>query len=144
MTAPRTTSKPPKASNAIGGLAALGIRLADSGPHTSKTLMLQQLESLLAAVLADAPAKAYRATIVAEKVLGKGTISARKETASRLSALNGFDPSKPLFRVLRRRWGATPTNRIALASNSQLVDGRICIWNWPLPSVVMPSIEEEG
>jgi hypothetical protein len=108
MPARRSSPKPPKAAAAKGDLAALGFRVAESGPHTSKTLMLQELETLLAAIPADAPAKAYRAAIVEENVLGKRTLSTRKETASRLTALHGLDPSKPLFRVLRRLWAVDP------------------------------------
>ena len=115
MPARRSKPKPPKAQNAKGDLTAQGFRVADSGPHTSKTLMLQELETLLAAVPADAPAKAYRASIVVENVLGKRTLSTRKETASRLTALHGLDPTKPLFRVLRRLWDVEPAARPQLA-----------------------------
>lgn len=115
MPSRRFSPKPPKAADAKGDLAALGFRLADSGPHTSKTLMLQELEALLAAVPADAPAKAYRAAIVEENVLAKRTLSTRKETASRLTALHGLDPSKPLFRVLRRLWAVDPAAHPQLA-----------------------------
>ena len=115
MSARRSSPKPPKPADAKGGLAALGFRMADSGPHTSKTLMLQELEALLAAVPADAAAKAYRAAIVEENVLGKRTLSTRKETASRLTALHGLDPSKPLFRVLRRLWAVDPAAHPQLA-----------------------------
>jgi hypothetical protein len=111
----RANPKPPKAADPKGELTALGFRVADSGPHTSKTLMLQELETLLATVPADASAKAYRAAILEENVLGKGTLSARKETASRLSALHGLDPTKPLFRVLRRLWGVDPSAHPQLA-----------------------------
>ncbi len=111
----RTSPKPPKTVEAKGYLAALGFRLADSGPHTSKTLMLQELETLLQALPVDAPAKAYRAAIVEENVLGKRTASTRKETASRLTALHGLDPTKPLFRVLRRLWDADASARPQLA-----------------------------
>jgi hypothetical protein len=104
MPARRSSPKPPKVADAKGDLAALGFRVAESGPHTSKTLMLQELEALLAAVPAEATAKAYRAAVVEENVLGKRTLSTRKETATRLTALHGLDPSKPLFRVLRRLW----------------------------------------
>ncbi len=121
----------------------MGFRVVDSGPHTSKTLMLQELESLLAAVPAHAPAKSYRAAIVEENVLGKGALSARKETASRLTALHGFDLTKPLFRVLRRLWDVAATNVIALASNSQLVGGCSCEWDLPLASAMTPSRKEE-
>ena len=85
------------------------------GPHTSKTLMLQELEALLAAVPADAPAKAYRAAIVEENLLGKRTLTSRKETASRLKALHGLDPNKPLFRVLRQLWAIDPVAQPQLA-----------------------------
>lgn len=122
---------------------AMVFRVADSGPHISKTLMLQDLETLLAAVPTDSPAKAYRAAIVDDNVLGKRTLSTRKETASRLTALHGFDPTKPLFRVLRRLWGVAATNVIALASNSQLVGGCSCVWDLPLGRAVAPSSEEE-
>lgn len=115
MPSRRSAPKPAKPSEAHADLAALGFRVADSGPHTSKTLMLQELETLLAAVPADAPAKSYRAAIVEENVLGKRTLSTRKETASRLSALHGLDPSKPLFRVLRRLWDMEPAARPQLA-----------------------------
>jgi hypothetical protein len=115
MPARRSSPKPPKASEAYAELVALGFRVADSGPHTSKTLMLQELEALLAAVPADAPSKAYRVAIVEENVLGKRTLSTRKETASRLTALHGLDPSKPLFRVLRRLWVVDPAAHPQLA-----------------------------
>ena len=115
MPARRASPKPPKTSEAHADLAELGFRVADSGPHTSKTLMLQELETLLAAVPADAPAKAYRTAIVEENVLGKRTLSTRKETASRLTALHGLDPTKPLFRVLRRLWDVEPMARPQLA-----------------------------
>lgn len=115
----RSSPKPPKGTDANSDLAALGFRVADSGPHTSKTLMLQELEALLAVVPAEATAKAYRAAIVEENVLGKRTLSTRKETASRLTALHGLDPSKPLFRVLRRLWAVDPEAHPQLA----LLDG---------------------
>ncbi len=94
---PSLQCQAPKGRRRQGDLATLGFRVADSGPHTSKTLMLQELEALLAAIPADAPAKAYRAAIVEENVLGKRTLYAFKETASR-----------PLFRMVRRLWDVDP------------------------------------
>ena len=115
MPSRRASPKPPKAADAKGDLAALGFRVAESGPHTSKTLMLQELQALLAAIPAGASAKAYRAAIVEENILGKRTLSTRKETASRLTALHGLDPSKPLFRVLLRLWAVDPAAHPQLA-----------------------------
>lgn len=115
MPSRRAVPNHPKAAAATPDLAALGFRIAQSGPHTSKTLMLQELETLFEALSADAPATAYRTAIVEENVLGKRTASTRKETATRLKALHGLDPSKPLFRVLRRLWDVDPSARPQLA-----------------------------
>jgi hypothetical protein len=115
MPSRRAVPKPLKTAAAQPDLAALGFRIAQSGPHTSKTLMLQELETLFEALPANAPATAYRAAIVEENVLGKRTASTRKETATRLKALHGLDPSKPLFRVLRRLWDVDPSARPQLA-----------------------------
>ncbi|MCT0213652.1 MAG: hypothetical protein DCF23_05750 [Cyanobium sp.] len=115
MPARRSSPKLPKAAASSPDLAALGFRIASSGPHTSKTLMLQELVALFEAVPADAPTKAYRIAIVEENVLGKRTATTRKETASRLKALHGLDPSKPMFRVMRRLWDIDSQARPLLA-----------------------------
>jgi hypothetical protein len=109
MPACRSNPYRPKAADTKGDLTARGFRVADRGPHTSKTLMLKELETLLEAVSDDAPSKSYRASFLEESVLGKRTLSTRKETASRLTARHGLDPTKPVFRVLRRLWGPAPT-----------------------------------
>jgi hypothetical protein len=115
MPARRSSPKTLKRKDDAVDLVALGFRVANSGPHTSKTLMLQELEVLLAAIPAEAPAKVYRAAIVEDNVLGKRTFSTRKETASRLTALHGLDRRKPLFRVLRRLWAVDPAAHPQLA-----------------------------
>lgn len=71
--------------------------------------MLKELETLLA------PNPFYRAAIVEENVLGKRTLSTRKETASRYTTLRGLDPTKPLFRVMQRLLGVDPTAHPELA-----------------------------
>ena len=71
MPARCSSAKHPEVSGDKVDLVTLGFWVADSGPHTSKTLMLQEPEILLAAIPADAPAKAYRTAIVEENALGK-------------------------------------------------------------------------
>ena len=91
MPARRSSPKPPKAAEAEGDLAAQGFWVADSGPHTSKALMHQELEALLAAVPAGSPAKVNRKTIVAGNLLG--ALKTREETATQCSqtkALKGY------------------------------------------------------
>lgn len=95
--------------------------------------MLHELETLMAAVPADAPAKACRSAIVEKNILAKRTASTRKETASRLTALHGLDPKKPLFRVLRHLWNmesaAQPQLALfnGLARNPLLMATRQCV-----------------
>jgi len=144
MSASRTKLKAPEANDGNGELLALGSRVADSGPYTSKLLMPQELQTLLAAMPADAEAKAYRVAIIDEYVLGKRTLSARKETASRPTALHCLDPTKLLLRVLRRLWDVDPTTLLQLKSYSQQVCGCGYVWDLPLGSVVTPTSEEEG
>lgn len=91
MPSRRSNPKPATVAAAKGDLEALGFRVAQSGPHTSKTLMLQELEALLAAVPAGAPDKANRKTIVAGNLLG--ALKTREETATQCSqtkALKGY------------------------------------------------------
>jgi len=107
--------KSSKVAETKGDLTAQCFRVANSATHTNKTLMLLELETLLAEVPTDAPAKTYREAIVEENVMGKHTLSTRKETASRLTALQGLDPNKPLFRVLRRLLDVDPTAHPQLA-----------------------------
>lgn len=97
-------SRQPRCFAAQEELAALGFRIAQSGPHTGKTLMLSELTSLFEAVEPSAPSTHYRQAIVQENVLGKPTSSSRKEAAIRLKALYGLNPALSLFRVLRRLW----------------------------------------
>jgi hypothetical protein len=144
MPARRSSLKPPKTTEAHANLATLGFRVADSGPHTSKIPMLLELETLLAACPVDAPAKAYRVSIVEENVLSKRTLSTRKETALRLSALHGLVLTKPLFRVLRRLWGVAPTTFTQLVSITHQSCACNCVWHMPLARALTPTSEEEG
>jgi hypothetical protein len=143
MPARRPETKPSRISAPHADLGDPGLRVPFSGPHSSKGLMLQEQETLLAAS-ADAATKAFQTVMVEEYVLGKGTLSARKETASRLNALHRLNPTRPLFRVLRTLWGAATTTRLALTSYSQLVCGCSCVRDFLLKSPVTPTREEEG
>jgi hypothetical protein len=80
MPARLSSPKPPKAAESKGDLAALRFRVADSDSHTLKILMLHELEGLLAAVPAGAPAKTNRKTTVAGNVLS--TLKMCEETAT--------------------------------------------------------------
>jgi hypothetical protein len=96
-------------------LQAVGLRFGDKGTHTSRTIMLEELSELLAAVPEDADRDAYATAIIDENLLGKQTLSTRRLTSQRLSELYGLDPRLPIFRVLRRLWPVDAAGRPLLA-----------------------------
>lgn len=85
-------------------LAKLGFRFGANGPHAARTMMLEDLQVLLAQVPADAPRSEYAEAIVNQNILGKPTKKARELTLRHMATLYGLDPSVPLFRTLRRLW----------------------------------------
>jgi len=92
-----------------------GLRFGDKGTHTSRTIMLTELQELLAAVERPADRGVYVSAIVDHNILGKHTAASRRLTAQRLTELYGLDPGIPLFRVLRRLWAADEGSRPVLA-----------------------------
>jgi len=102
-----------------GNLERLGFRFGISGPHAARTMMLEDLRTLMRA----APQSANRADlmhlVVRENVLGKPTQKSRQLAARHLIALYGLDPELPLFRALQKLWpknaGAQPLLAFAVA-----------------------------
>ena len=86
---------------ASADLEAFGIKFSAGGAHNSRTMMLAELTSVLAAVPAGANALDYRAAILQRNVLGKNTDSTRKESLRRLRELYALDEARPIFGLLR-------------------------------------------
>jgi hypothetical protein len=100
----------------VAGTARLsGFRLGEMGTHTSRTMMLAELETLLADVPAGAVRGGYQSAVVEENCLGKATAATRRQSFQRLSELYAFDPAVAVFRVLRRLWDLDPAARPLLA-----------------------------
>jgi hypothetical protein len=99
----------------VRALEMLGFRFGDKGTHTSRTMMLAELDVLMAALSPSATRNQYRAAVIDENVLGKRSVSNRKLSFQRLSELYGLDPSLPLFRILRHLWEQDPQARPLLA-----------------------------
>ncbi len=98
--------------------ARWGFRTGHRGTHTSRTIMLDELKQLLAAVPKDAAKADYREAIVAGNCLGKRTLATRKATSQRLAELYGLDQRMILFRALRQLWddeAAQPSLALLLA-----------------------------
>ena len=92
-----------------------GFRSGDKGTHTSRTIMLDELSTLLESLPAEAGRADYLAAIIEDNALGKQTAATRKLTAQRLSELYVLDPNVALFRVLRRFWQDDAAGRPVLA-----------------------------
>lgn len=72
------------------------------GAHGSRTMMLVELDAVLATVPVGSNAADYRKAILQRNVLGKATDSTRKESLRRLRELYALDESRPIFGLLRK------------------------------------------
>ena len=75
-----------------------------TGTHTSRTIMLPELRSLLVAYPADAHLHDYRAAVIDENVLLKPTLGTRRATFRYLRDRYLLDPRTTLFGALRDLW----------------------------------------
>ncbi len=94
---------------------ATGFKFGTNGPHSSRTMMSNDLAILLARTPPDATLADYRRVIVDENLLNKQTESTRRETFRRLRELYALDAGVPVFRVLREYWPHDPAGRPLLA-----------------------------
>lgn len=89
-------------SESKGRLEKLGIKFTPGGAHISRTMMLGELETLLASVPGGSVAADYREAVVERNVLGKTTDSTRQKSLRHLRELYGLEESMPVFAALRR------------------------------------------
>jgi hypothetical protein len=92
-----------------------GFKQDGGGPTVSRTIMLDELTALLAAVPATATHADYRAAIVDENVLLKRSGSTRRESLRRLGEFYALDARVPIFAALRALWDADAAGRPLLA-----------------------------
>ncbi|MDP9363683.1 MAG: hypothetical protein M3Q10_05565 [Chloroflexota bacterium] len=92
-----------------------GLNNSPVGTHGSRTVMLSELRLLLEACPPDAGYADYRSAVVEENVLGKRTVTTRKESVRRLRELYALSLDVLLFRVLRDLWSADPAAHPLLA-----------------------------
>ncbi len=96
-------------------LGRFGFRLIKGGAHTSRTMMLAELEALLRTVPPGASEAEYAEAVVDRNVLGKETISSRKKSLSHLKELYALTPRSPLFTILRALHQISPDSLPQLA-----------------------------
>lgn len=93
----------------------MGFKVGALGTHSSRTIMLDEISTLLAAVPEDAGRSDYLSAIVENNALGKLTTATRKITAQRLTELYALEPGVPIFRIFRRFWQDDVPGRPVLA-----------------------------
>lgn len=86
----------------------LGFRYGDKGTHSSRTIMLKELQLLLDALPGKVECKDYVSAVLDENCLGKRTSASRKLSFQRLRELYALDAEILLFRVMRDLWGINP------------------------------------
>lgn len=96
-------------------LTKLGFRFGTNGPHAARTMMLDDLQILLAALPQEALESDYAYQVKELNVLGKPTKKARDLAYRHLVTLYGLDPRLPLFRMFRRLWAADSQAQPVLA-----------------------------
>ena len=96
-------------------LNRFGFKTGKGGAHAARTMMLPELQRLLASGEADCDRSSYRRAVVEANVLDKPTVMARKLTLKHLCELYALDGDVCLFRVLRRLWDADAAAQPVLA-----------------------------
>jgi hypothetical protein len=92
-----------------------GLRPHAGGTHTSRTIMLAELSTLLSIEPQPSGRAEYAELIIQDNRLGKQTAATRRLSYTRLGELYALDPTVPLFRILRRLWRLDETSRPLLA-----------------------------
>lgn len=97
-------------------LAQLGYGFKSFSPHTSRTMMLEELEVLFRYVeQASADRGAYLQAITEQNCLGKRSDKTRTLTYRHLVALYSLDNAVLIFRSLRHFWNKDPAAQPLLA-----------------------------
>lgn len=97
-------------------LTDFGFTKRNGGAHTARTMMLEELKTLLNYVGDESASKeVYIAAIEEENCLAKPSGKARILTSRHLAALYTLDPQITLFRALLYSWGRDEASRPLLA-----------------------------
>ena len=92
-----------------------GFRFGDKGTHTSRTIMFEELSTLLKCTSPTFSRADYTTHIIEQNCLAKSTAATRRLTNQRLGELYALNTSVPIFRVLLRLWALDERARRLLA-----------------------------
>lgn len=83
---------------------AAGFSNEPAGTHSSRTIMLAELQALLETMPVDASYEDYAVAVVSENVLGKSTLATRAKSLRHLRELYALRSDVPVFGSLRAMW----------------------------------------
>lgn len=96
-------------------MRTVGSQGSSGGAHTSRTMLLGDLTSVLAACPATSTLSDYRQAVVDENVAGKDSLSSRQRTFRYLREMYTLDPGIPAFRAMLRLWERDAAGRPQIA-----------------------------
>jgi hypothetical protein len=100
----------------VNKISRFGFKLEKGGVHTSRTMMLEDLHTLLSYVCnPDSTKTDYLRAIKEDNCLGKRSGRTRKLTAGHMISLYSLDPSVTIFRSLLYFWNRDIEGRPLLA-----------------------------
>lgn len=102
-------------------LEKFGYKFGQSGAHSARSMMLEELRSLFGPAAPDSTQEHYRSEICDHNLLDKPTVKSRKLTYRHLVDLYGLSADIPLFRVFRTLWPLSPEAQPVLALQLALV-----------------------
>jgi hypothetical protein len=85
-------------------MKALGFRIGQKGTHTTRTIMLSELEALFQSCDSESKREEYANAIINQNCLGKHTAATRKLCNQRLGELYGLSSDITIFRYMRFLW----------------------------------------
>ena len=91
------------------------VQRASGGAHTSRTMLLEDLASVLSVCPNSASMADYRAAIIDKNVAGKYSLSSRQRTFRYLREMYRLDLDEAPFRAMLRLWVREPRGRPQIA-----------------------------
>lgn len=85
-------------------LIKLGFRMGNSGAHSSRSMMIEELKTLLLGRPESATVDDYKMDVEEFNVLHKPTENARKYTFQPIVSLYGLSPNIYIFNIFRHWW----------------------------------------
>jgi hypothetical protein len=93
----------------------MGFRSGKESAHQARSMMIDEVSTLLSSVPPDAPAADYREAVIDANLLGKKTNSNRHLSFRHLQKLYALDSNVPLFKAMRRLWSLDQDSQPLLA-----------------------------